>query len=144
MYREDASPDRSLLVAAFRGKVFAVDRTTGEQRWKVELSSWSASAVELAIGGDMVLAVSVTQIAFIEYRTGKVVKNVERKERGIGGRPVVVIDGGQLFVGGDGSVACYTLNGEFVWEQYFSGEGTGELALGVPGNVRQADDRGSK
>ncbi len=145
MYRTDATPDRSLLIVAFGGKVFAVDRFTGEQRWKTKLDDWDASVVELAIGPEVLIAVSSKRLAILRYASGELVKSVDRSqhERGIG-RTVALIDGNFLYLGRYGSAACYTLAGEFVWEQYFSGEGQCEAALGFPGNVRQADDRGAK
>ena len=54
------------------------------------------------------------------------------------------MDGEQLFIGNSGAVACYSRSGDFLWEQYFTGEGFGEPALGFPGNVRQADDKGTR
>ena len=44
----------------------------------------------------------------------------------------------------DGEVACYATNGDAVWLQKFEGMGFGSVTLGLPGNVRQGDDVGSK
>ncbi len=144
MYRTDASEDRSLLVTAFRGRVFALDRVTGQIRWKVEPPDFDVGPLEIVFGQGVVLAVSGRHLTFVDYASGRVLKRIDRKERGAGGRPIVIVDGEQLFIGSSGSVACYSLNGDFLWEQYFTGEGFGEPAIGLPGNVRQADDRGSR
>lgn len=145
MYRHDSAPDRSLLIVAFGGKVFGLERMTGELRWKTVLDEWDGSVVELAVGDDLVIAVSTARLAFLRYGTGELLKNVDRSRHEKGrARSVAVIDGQYIYLGSAGSAACYSLNGDFVWQQYFSGEGTAEAALGFPGNVRQADDRGAK
>lgn len=147
MYRSDGNLDRTLLVTAFRGKVFAVDRATGEQRWRYEMGF---GTIELGFaildGQTVVIAASSTHLGIVRYDTGAELRLVDRDkhERGIGSRSVLLVDGSQLFLSGSGSVACYTLTGEFVWEQYFRGEGEGVVAIGLPGNVRQADDKGSR
>ncbi|MBL8917102.1 MAG: PQQ-binding-like beta-propeller repeat protein [Archangium sp.] len=133
-----------LIITAFAGKVFAIDRATGAQKWRVEFSEWSGGAVELVVTEQRVIAVTGGWLGIIERTTGKVLKKVERKEKGAQGRPVLLVDGDRLIIGGAGAVACWTLDGDFLWDQYFAGEGTGAVALGVPGNVRQADDAGRR
>jgi hypothetical protein len=140
MYRTDASPDRTLLISAFLGKVFGVDRATGEIRWKAVLESHGC--VELAVGDGIVVALTSQKLAFFDYATGRALRVVERKDDAMSGRATMLFDSGQLLVAGYGAVACYTLQGDLVWKQPFVGESYGELAMGFPGNVRQADDRG--
>jgi outer membrane protein assembly factor BamB len=137
MYRADASQDRSLLIAAFLGKVFAVDRSTGQIRWRTALGS--NEVVELAIGEGLVVALTASRLAFLTYATGQIVRFVERQDEAIGGRATLLIDAGQLIVAGAGAVACYSLQGDLRWTQPFKGEGHGDVAIGFPGNVRQAD-----
>lgn len=139
MYRDAAS---SVLVTAFTGKVFGIDRTTGEIRWKVELDKFSV--VELAITEQVVIALAGRLLVFIEYPSGTVRKRIERTDEAASsaGRPVLLVAGDHLFIGNDyGQLACYTLDGAVVWAQPFKGEGYGEVALGFPGHVRQADDQ---
>jgi outer membrane protein assembly factor BamB len=126
-----------LLIAAFHEKVFAVDRATGEIRWRVKLDLGN-SAVELAIDDTTVIACTRAALAFIDYATGEVRRTVQRTAVKAM-RPVMLLDGSHLFIGGSGEVACYAITGQLVWEQAFKGEGYGELALGFPHRVRQAD-----
>lgn len=143
MYRSDAGVDRSILVIAFAGKLFGIERASGATLWKVEIDgSYSSSVVEIEMGDEIVIACTSNRLAFVEYRTGKVLKNVERKETA--GRTTIMIDGDQMFLSSPGLTSCYTLQGDLVWHQGFKGEGYGEIAMGLPGHVRQADDRGSK
>jgi hypothetical protein len=130
-----------LIITAFGGKIFGVERATGAQRWRVQLSEYTTAAVELFITDERVVALSGAWLGIIERRTGRLLRKVERKDGAVGSRPVVLVEGAHLFVGGLGALACYTLEGDFVWEQPFKGEGTAEVSIGVPGNVRQADDR---
>jgi outer membrane protein assembly factor BamB len=132
-----------LIIAAFGGKVFGVDAATGAPRWKVEVE-WTSGPVELIVTRERVVALTGRWILLLERETGRALKKVERKDNGAGARPVALVDGPHLFIGSAGALCCYTLDGEFLWDQPFKGEGLGVVALGVPGNVRQADDRGSK
>jgi hypothetical protein len=144
MFRANATEDTSILVTAFLAKVFGIDRVTGAIRWKVALDqAINDDVVELAIGGGVVVAVSRNFIAFIDYATGRVLKHVERAGD-YKGRASMIVHGEQIMIGGQGQVECYTNAGDLVWVQGFKGEGTGSVALGVPGIVRQADDRGSR
>lgn len=139
MYREPAQ-DRALLVVAFRSMVFALDRITGELRWWVRVDTSNESIVELAIDGSTVIACSDRALAFIDYETGQVRKRVERKDDMKFSRPIIVIDGDQLFLANSGYAACYSLQGDLLWQNLFEGQGSGPAALGFPNRVRQADD----
>ncbi|AKV02307.1 hypothetical protein AKJ09_08970 [Labilithrix luteola] len=126
---------------AFYGKLFALDRATGRVAWRTQIDNTSysvgnAPAIELAIGDDVIVACTVNNLVFVEYATGRLLRNVPRSESG---RATMLFDQGQLIVSALGAVSCYTLQGELVWQQPFSGEGYGVIAAGFPGNVRQAD-----
>lgn len=142
MYRQDAAPDRTLLVTAFNGQLFAVDRATGNVRWQVtDIPGYGI--FEVAIEGNVVIAVSPTSLAFVDYLTGTKLGVVE-----IDGehsrRPTMIVEGGCIYIGRDGELSCYTTQGQRVWHQPFKGRGLGSMALAFPGNVRQADDVGGK
>lgn len=139
MYRQDASPDRSVLVTAFLGQVIGLDRATGELRWETKVIG--GGDIELAIGDGVVIAVGRTHLAFLDYLTGAVYATVPIAGGG-GGRPSMVVDGGFIYVGILGEISCYTLQGRFVWLQPLKGRGADHVALGLPGNVRQVDTRG--
>ena len=140
MYRASSSEDRSILVSAFNGKVFGLDRATGQPRWSINLHAHGGE-VELAVQDGMVVACTPSLLTFIRYDNGQVVKQVPL----VGAyprRPIMMIDGRQIFVARNGEVACYTLGGDPLWVQPFDGMGMGSVALGFPGAVRQADDSG--
>jgi outer membrane protein assembly factor BamB len=135
MYRSDASPDRTLLVAAFGCLVFGLERSSGAVRWEVKLEG---AEVEIAIADGVVIAATQTHLAFIDYATGALHKSVGL-QGGWVGRPTMLVDAGHIYVGRNGEVSCYTLRGENIWLEPFKGKGAAAVALGLPGNVRQAD-----
>lgn len=140
MYRQDAPADRPILVTAFNRRLFGIDRATGEIRWSVIREIGDDQIYEIAIDGDIVIAASSTQIGFVDYLSGKVHAIVP-----IGGdarRPLMVVDGGFLYITTTGQLTCFTTRGQLVWNQPFKGHGYGPMALGLPGNIRQADDNG--
>jgi len=134
MYRSSAAEDRSLLIVAFSGQVFALDRATGARRWEQKVGS--ASTVELHVEGGVVIAATSSCLAFLDYLTGVPHRLVDLRPAG---RPTLLVDGGHLYLGASGEVTCFTLRGDQVWSDGFSGRGLGAVALGVPGSVRQGD-----
>jgi outer membrane protein assembly factor BamB len=144
MYRQpnESSP---LLITAFHGRVFGIDRQSGEIIWKVKMGTAvdMGEAVELAVDDDVVVACTRNGLAFIDYQTGTVHKLIQRDDVASGARrPTMIIDGNRIFVTGFGALACYTVKGDLVWEQRFKSEGFGDLAIGFPHKVRQADMHG--
>ena len=148
MYRhEQPSQRRPFLITAFQNKLFAVDRMTGAIRWRLELGGGNAykgnrTIVELAIDSDVVIALTATYIGFISYTSGELLRELHLEPGSkMTSSPTLLIEGGQLFVTGSGSVVCYSMSGDRLWEQAFDGEGYGDTAVGFPGVVRQANDR---
>jgi len=141
MMRTSSAPDRSVLVVSFGVKVFGIDRWTGAPRWEVDLGVHGEA--DLHIVADVVIAVTSSDILFLDYRSGgvhaKVNLGVEYERR-----PTSIVDEGHVYVGTNGELVCFTLQGHRVWHQPFTGKGVGSMALALPGNVRQADDVGSK
>jgi hypothetical protein len=136
--------DSSLLVIAFANQIFALDRATGNVRWEVPFGEQAAHReIELAIIDGVVIAANPFHLMFVDYASGKVRAKVElAHERK--GRPTMLVDGGQVFVCGDASMSCFDMSGKHLWTNPFKDRGRGSVALGVPGNVRQADDIGTK
>lgn len=143
MYRQDAAPDRSILVTAFSGQLFGIDRASGEIRWAVGANTFGYGVLEIAFEGGVVIVASRTQLGFVDYLTGQVhaVVDIEGDHPR---RPTMIVDNGQVLIARDGEVTCFTTRGDRVWYQPFKGKGIGVTAIGLPGNVRQADDVGSK
>lgn len=141
MYRVDAGPDRSILVTAFSSQVFGLDRQTGQILWQQTMTA--GTVVELAILEAVVVAVDGRTIAFIDYRSGQLLKSVALAGE-YTSRPVMLIDGPHVYVTHNGAVSCYTSRGDVVWLQPFRGKGFGAVALAFPGNARQADSVGNR
>jgi outer membrane protein assembly factor BamB len=138
-FRTDPEPSRDILVAAFNGRVFGIDRGSGTIRWEVELSG--GAHVELAIDQGTVIAASHTELAFVDHATGRVLKRVE-----IAGdwpnRPTMLVHGSHVYVARGGELICYSREGEMLWLQPFKGKGVGSVALALSGFVRQSDATG--
>jgi len=142
MYRQNEAEDRSILVTAFGGKIFGLERSSGKVVWSAELQT-SGGEVEIVIEAGVVVACTYQRLALFDYRTGRALAYVALVGE-YAGRPTMVVDQGQVFIARNGEIACYTMAGQPVWLQPFKGMGLGSVALGLPGNVRQADDVGSK
>lgn len=138
MYREAPGESAPLVIVAFNGYVYALERESGNIFWKNELTS-SGGPVELVIDRDIIVACDGYALVFIDYATGTLRKRIARKDVARAARPVILPTGPHFIIGGNGEAACYTRDGELVWEQGFPGQGFGSVSLGVPGRVRQAD-----
>ena len=138
MYRESDSSERPLLVVGLLDQVIALDRRSGEVRWEHKMGSLG-SAVELAIVGGRVFAVTASgYLHWFDYLDGARLGNV--KLRGAyTGRATMVVDGDHLFIASGGEIVCMDRDGNEVWFNGLEGKGIGPVALGFPGNVRQAD-----
>lgn len=137
--------DADLVITAVAGFVRGLDRTTGRRVWEVQvvkdarpLASCIHLAIELVIRGDMILAAAYSDrlLFCIDYHTGTV-----RWYADLGriGRKTILLDGDQIFVGLIRSLFCYNVRGELQWADSAEMGGSGVVSLGVPGNVRQAD-----
>lgn len=142
MYRQDAAPDNSILVTAFNSQLFGVDRATGEIRWSV-VKELGDDLYEIAIEGDVIIVASKERLGFVDYLTGKVHAIVPIEGHWVR-RPTMVVDGGFVYISRDGDLTCFTTHGQRVWQQPFKGLGNGPMTIGVPGNIRQADDAGTR
>jgi outer membrane protein assembly factor BamB len=143
MNRAEAGHDRTVLISAFNNKIFGVNRQNGQLLWQVELGAGYGPTVDIAIIDNVVVAVCGATLSFIEYRTGRVYKEVKLAGEP-SSRPTLLIDGQHVYVASDGELGCYTSAGDLVWFQPFKGHGHGTMALGLPGNIRQADSLGSR
>lgn len=142
-YRENAdrpAPDRSILVVALNGHVYGLDRATGALRWHNELAGGGMGEVFLAVGYGVVVASAVgAKLYCLDYLTGETrwVQNTKAS-----GRATVVIEPDQIVCAKSGYLDCFAPDGNALWSQPLKGAGMGRVALGYPGNVAQADDKG--
>ncbi len=139
------APNRSILVCAFANTIHGVERTSGQIRWTAQPfgDSEQGTEVELAVSEHIVIAVTKANIAFLDYTSGQSLVAMGLPE-GVESRPTMVIDGPHVYVARACWVACYTLRGQLLWNTKIKSDDLSSMALGVPGNVRQADDPGSR
>jgi outer membrane protein assembly factor BamB len=143
-YRQNAAPperDRSILVVGLNGRVFGLDRATGAIRWRVQLPG-VRSEVALAVDYGVVIASSHGGgLHCLDYLTGAVRWSEVTRDTG---RATILIEPDQIVCIKDGYIDCFSPDGERLWQQPLKGEGIGRAALGYPGNVVQADDKGTE
>jgi outer membrane protein assembly factor BamB len=142
MYRENAAEDRSIIITAFSGKIFGLERASGKIVWSAELESYGGE-VDIFIESGVVVACTRSRLALLDYKTGRSLAYVALVGE-YAGRPTMIVDQGQIIIARSGEIACYALNGQALWLQPFQGMGFGSVSVGLPGNIRQADDVGSK
>jgi outer membrane protein assembly factor BamB len=142
MYRDDHAA-ATVLVVAFRGKVLGIDARTGQRLWQQAIGeSFVIDEVELIITPARVFVCDGKVLACLEYPSGTWIGATPLPGKYAGGRPTMVLQGEALYVATTASVTCFDNAGQVVWHDPFEGLGFGSMALGFPGNVRQADDRG--
>ncbi len=131
------------MIVAVAGRVAAVDVATGKELWRNELSGTGIGAVEMLIEGDRVYVVvaSGMPLVCLDYATGE---ERWRSTTSTVGRAVLLSDGPHLFVARNGYLDCFDRDGQRRWSNGLSALGTGPTAVGLPGNVRQADAEGNR
>jgi outer membrane protein assembly factor BamB len=122
-----------ILVVAFHGNLVAANPRTGARIWQLSLGD-TQNVVRIAIAEDHIFALAHQKLCCIEYLTGSIRWAVE-----VYG-DTLLVEGNMAFVGGLGTVDCYsTVDGSPLWKDEYKGLGATSVALGVPGNVVQAD-----
>ncbi len=128
-------------MVAFGGRVFGLEPSSGAVIWENPMGTHGD--VEILIHRGRVYATDGLSLRCFDYRTGASFGGTEIPDQ-YPGRPSMVIERDQIFIGSEGEVTCFDLNGQRLWSQGFKGKGVGRVTLGFPGNVRQADDIGSR
>lgn len=126
------------LVVALSGNVFGLDPDTGNVLWEQELDM-AGNPTALVITETLIYAATFRTLSCLRYPTGKLVWSVDTQEAG---RATLLLDGERLIVAKAGVIECFSLSGKVLWFNGFKGKGRGAIALGYPGHVAQADDRG--
>lgn len=138
-YRAPASSP-SIMVVAFNTHIIGVDPASGRRVWYwTPLPAIAVGTWRIAIVDGSVLAASGTLVSCLAYETGR--------ERWRTESPVaastLLVDGDRFFLAGSGTLAAFAREtGKLLWHEPFRGHGHGPVALGVPGNVVQADESG--
>jgi len=120
------------VIAAFNGKLFAFEPATGRHRWVYDFQR--AAIVRMALDEDRVYALVRDELACLDVYSGGVIWRV----RSITGDTLLVA-GGLAFVGGAGEIACFSRDGNRVWNDELKGHGIGDVTLGYKGVVASAD-----
>jgi outer membrane protein assembly factor BamB len=125
------------------GRVAAVDLASGKELWRNELAGAGTGPVDLHIdGGEVLACVSTSDALFcLDYATGEL--RWQAETRGYG-RASILVDGPHVIVARNGYVTCLSRKGERLWVNALNGLGLGPTAVGLPGNVRQADSEGNR
>ena len=138
MYRDSEDLDRPLLIIALLDQVIALDRRSGEARWQHKLAQFG-SAVEIQIVGGRVFAVTSNGHLYgFDYLDGSRLFSVKLSGSYLG-RPTMLVDADHLYIAKGGEIVCLDFEGKELWFNGLPGKGVGPVALGLPGNVRQAD-----
>jgi outer membrane protein assembly factor BamB len=144
-YREQIAgteADRSVIIVGLNGSVVGVDRLTGQIRWENKLPGGGNGEVFLAFRYG-VLAVSALggQLFRLDYLTGHILWQTATTS---GGRATILVEPDMIICGKGGYVDAFDHAGNLGWQQQLRGKGMGRIALGLPGNVAQADDPGGE
>ncbi len=127
-----------VLVASFSGRVFGVEPASGQVSWEHDVDR-TANAASIVVTEDRVYVGSFSALTCLRYPTGEPLWSVE--PRVTSRRTTLLLAGDRLFLASSGEIECFTLDGRSLWHQGFRGKGQGDVALGFPGNVVQADSR---
>jgi outer membrane protein assembly factor BamB len=124
-----------VIVAALGGQVLGIDAATGEVRWEQEIED-TQGACALLVTNSTIYACSASALVCLDYPSGARRWTASTSR----GRGTLLLEGGRLFVGTSrGEVECFSLDGRRLWHNRLPNRGLGVIALGVPGNVMQAD-----
>ena len=141
-YREQDAPAPAVLVVGIHGNLVGIDRATGAILWKNGLEEGGYGTVYIALSQGRVFASAGGKRVFaVDMRTGATLWSAETSGYG---RATMLVELDEIYVAKSGYLDCFDRYGNRRWTQKLEGLGTGPVALGVPGNVAQADDKGAK
>jgi outer membrane protein assembly factor BamB len=131
-----------ILILGIGGQVVGIDALTGNIRWQDSMTGGGYGEVALAANDEYAFASAQSAKLFC-YRisTGELLWTATTSASG---RATIVVEGRLVFVAKGGEVNAFDFAGERQWEQALKGKGLGRIAMGFPGNLVQADDRGSE
>ncbi|WP_437682183.1 outer membrane protein assembly factor BamB family protein [Sorangium sp. So ce131] len=135
-YRETAAAP--VVVAAFVGQIFGVNPVTGQVVWEHKMESGGGASTALLITPEVIYAATYTSVACLRYPTGELLWQAKTVALG---RATLLLEGHRLFVAKQGEIECFSLAGQSLWHNRFKGKGMGPVAMGVPHNVVQSDDK---
>ena len=132
----DQAGTEPILVMTIGGTILGIDPRTGDVSWAHELSAVQAPTA-LVVTATRIFACNPPRLVCLEYPTG-----AKRWSASVarGSCPTILLVGELLYVSSAlGHLECFTVEGQPLWHTPLKGRGTGGVALGMPGNVMQAD-----
>jgi outer membrane protein assembly factor BamB len=130
MYRGMVNANPVIIVTS--GKfTFAIEISTGMTRWAYALKH---TPCRISVANDRVYIAGNTELACVDYGTGKVIFHVNTQ---LGPDLTLLVDGEQIYVGASGRVACYGQFGERLWTNDLGT--TDGVGFAVPYMAQQVD-----
>lgn len=126
--------DKSILVAAVSGKLVGLDVQTGAVVWEHAIDNGTP---QLLIGQGLVLAAVGQSLYCCEYRTGRPMWRAALSA--YAPRITMILEGDQIYAFGAGVVDAFDRIGRRLWTRPILPGAPASGAIGVPGNVSQAD-----
>jgi outer membrane protein assembly factor BamB len=140
MYRAPVVPvSAPLLVAVVGGQVLGIALDSGQVMWQYAMKN-PHTCPRLHVTENHVF-VAGSMIACLDYLTGAVYWAIEAPNTHVHAGTMLVQDG-RLLITIDDQLICYSItDGSFLWGGELPAKGWDAIALGVPGNIVQADGR---
>jgi len=128
-----------VLVVALGGRVLGVDAISGEVIWSNEMELGGIAWVALGVDESRVYSsASAKRIFCIDRATGNTLW--DRPTSGLG-RATIICDESGISVCKSGLLDKFSIDGDLLWSTDLQQYGKGVAALGLTGNVIQADGR---
>ncbi|MBA2545134.1 MAG: PQQ-binding-like beta-propeller repeat protein [Deltaproteobacteria bacterium] len=130
-----------LIVTAAGGKLIGLDPENGAVVWENGLDGGGHGEVALAITEQRIFASASRGALFcLAYPSGTQLWTAKTSSSG---RATILVEGPNVLVAKHGHIDCYDVSsGDRRWSSPLPGHGT--VAIGVPGNVVQADEYGEE
>lgn len=126
--------DRSVVIATVAGKLVGLDAQTGIIAWEHAIE---AGTPQLVVGAGLVLAAVGQSLYCCEYRTGRPMWRATLSAPSP--RVTMVVEPDRVYAFGAGIVDAFDHAGRKVWTRPILPGATASGAIGLPGNVSQAD-----
>jgi hypothetical protein len=126
--------DKSIVVAAVSGKLVGLDAQTGVVAWEHAIDNGTP---QLLIGQGLVLAAVGQSLYCCDYRTGRPMWRAALSA--YAARITMILEGDHIYAFGAGVVDAFDRIGRRVWTRTILPGAGASGAIGVPGNVSQAD-----
>lgn len=137
MHQNADQNNRSLLIGLSRNQVSAMDRSNGHIRWRAELPS--RARADLVVHASCVFVLQDQVVHCFDYETGQKLGAAEMPFRVVTTSPRILADAGQLIVMDSNAFACFSLDGQLLWQQT-EDRSSGALGpFGFPDNVLPPD-----